>query len=217
VHLGDGRAGWVSHELVEYVGPSAYRLAPVEVSVHVPSTAEAFVLLKRAEVTKKATPAYKPPTDDADALDIAIAVLEKSGRYTVDHATYQVAFAPAGKKLTIDTIEDFILFVETVERTYPAASPGEVASEIRQIWFSDRNWELLSSGRGIAVGGKEVDIETEPDPIALTFDMKDLAPAGAARDHQHADGEDRHGARPGRHRHRHQPIPDGRRSRGDER
>jgi hypothetical protein len=54
-----------------------------------------------------------------------------------------------------------------------------VASEIRQLWFADENWELLSAGKGIVVGGKVTDIETEPDPIALTFDMKDLAPARA--------------------------------------
>ena len=54
-----------------------------------------------------------------------------------------------------------------------------MASEIRQIWFSDENWKLLSAGKGIAVAGKEIDIETEPDPIALAFNMKDLAPAHA--------------------------------------
>jgi hypothetical protein len=179
VQLTDGRAGWVSQELVEYVSPSAFDVGEIVVSVHVPTIAEAFILLKRAEMAKIATPTYTPPADDADALDLAISVLEKTGRYTVDRANYRVSFTPTGKKFTIDTIEDFILFVETVERTYPTATPAEVASEIRQLWFSDENWELLSAGKGIVVGGKAIDIETEPDPIAVAFDMKNLAPSGA--------------------------------------
>jgi hypothetical protein len=180
VQLADGRAGWVSQELVEYVNPAAHALGEIVAETHVPTIAEAFILLKRAEMAKIATPSYTPPADDAAALDLAFSVLEKTGRYTVDRATYRVSFTPTGKKLTIDTIEDFILFVEAVERAYPSASPGEVASEIRQIWFSDRNWEMLSAGKGIVVGGKAIDIETEPDPIAVAFDMRDLAPAGAA-------------------------------------
>jgi hypothetical protein len=179
VQLADGRAGWVSHELVEYVSPAAITLPEVAISVHVPTVAEAFILLKRAELAKSATPAYTPAGDDADDLELAESVLEKTGKYTVDRATYRVSFTPTGKKFTVDTIEDFILFVETVERTYPAATPGEVASEIRQIWFSDANWRLLSAGTGIAVAGKEIDIETEPNSIALAFNMKDLAPAHA--------------------------------------
>ena len=179
VQLTDGRAGWVSQELVEYVSSSAFKGREVIVSVHVPTIAEAFMLLKRAEEAKIATPTYAPPADDADSLDLAVSVLEKTHKYTVDRATYRVSFTPTGKKFAVDTIEDFILFVETVERTYPSATPGEVASEIRQIWFSDTNWELLSAGRGIVVGGKTIDIETEPNPIAVAFDMKDLAPAHA--------------------------------------
>jgi hypothetical protein len=135
VHLADGRAGWVSQELVEYVSPSAIDVGEIIVSVHVPTIAEAFILLKRAEMAKMADPTYTPPADDADSLDLAISVLQKTGKYTVDRATYRVSFTPTGKKFTIDTIEDFILFVETVERTYPSATPGEVASEIRQLWF----------------------------------------------------------------------------------
>ena len=179
VQLADGRAGWVSQELVDYVSPSAFTGGEVVVSVHVPTMAEAFILLKRAETAKIATPAYTPPADDADSLELAVSVLEKTGKYTVNRATYRVSFTPTGKKFTVDTIEDFILFVETVERTYPSAAPGEVASEIRQIWFSDENWKLLSAGKGIAVAGKEIDIETEPNPIAIAFNMKDLAPAAA--------------------------------------
>lgn len=179
VQLADGRAGWVSQELIEYVSPSAFTAREVVVSVHVPTIAEAFILLKRAEMAKIDTPTYSPPADDADSLELAVSVLEKTGKYTVDRATYRVSFTPTGKKFTIDTIEDFILFVETVEHTYPSATPGEVASEIRQIWFSDENWKLLSAGKGIVVAGNEIDIETEPNPIALAFNMKDLAPAHA--------------------------------------
>ena len=70
-------------------------------------------------------------------------------------------------------VSDFILFVEEVERQYPTATPGQIASEIRQIWFSDANWELLSAGDGIS----KTDIESEPNPIAKKFDMADLSPS----------------------------------------
>jgi len=61
-------------------------------------------------------------------LGLAVSVPEKLARtpWTVDRATYRVSFTPSVKKFTIDTVEDFILFVETVERTYPSATPGEV-------------------------------------------------------------------------------------------
>ena len=52
-------------------------------------------------------------------------------------------------KIKITTIEDFILFVETVERQYPSAGPKEVASEIRQLWYSDANWEVMVASQGI--------------------------------------------------------------------
>jgi len=177
VQVAGGQTGYVSQELVDYVSASAFDVGPIVISISLPSIAECFVILKRAETTKKATPSYVPSGDDADQVDLAVALLEKTSKYKVDRSTYQVQFVRTpGKKISVDTIEDFILFVETVELTYPSATPAEVATEVRQIWFSDPNWDLLSSGRGISVGGSEVDIETEPNPVASMFDMKDLAP-----------------------------------------
>ena len=49
-------------------------------------------------------------------------------------------------------------------------------SEIRQLWFSDVNWEVLVGSEGVSSAGKHVDIETAPNPIAERFDMADLAP-----------------------------------------
>jgi hypothetical protein len=87
--------------------------------------------------------------------------------------------APAHKKVA--TIDEFIAFVEKVERTY-GADPKAVASEIRQIWFSDANWEVLVGSEGItsttASGKKYVDIESEA-PIADEYDMKDMDPTSA--------------------------------------
>ena len=76
-----------------------------------------------------------------------------------------------GGKIVISTIEDFILFVEAVEREYASATPREVAGEIRQLWFSDENWDVLLDSPGIRKGGRSEDIETEPNPIAKRFDM----------------------------------------------
>ena len=95
--------------------------------------------------------------------------------------TWQVSFnRKAGVKIKIDTIEDFILFIEAVEQQYPAAKPRDVVSEIRELWYSDVNWELLVSSEGIRDGGA-VDIDTAPNPVALMFDMKDLAPASGGK------------------------------------
>jgi hypothetical protein len=49
------------------------------------------------------------------------------------------------------------------------------------LWFSDVNWELLVGSSGIQDNGRDVDIETEPNPIAKRFDMADLAPADAGK------------------------------------
>ena len=170
--------GYVSQELVTFVKASAFALAPVTVSVHLPSIAEAFVMLKRAETRKRAEPAWTPAEEEQDDLELAASILEKTGKYSVAKTSWQVSFqTKPGQKVKIDSIEDFILFVEAVELQYPAAKPAEIASEIRQLWYSDVNWEVLVASQGIKGGGAQVDIETEPNPVALMFDMQDLAPA----------------------------------------
>lgn len=174
--------GYVSQELVTFVAASAFALPPVTVSVHVPTVAEAFVTLKRAETRKRADAWWVPAEEEKDDLDLCAAILDKTGKYSVDKTSWQVSFQrQAGQKTRIDTIEDFILFVEAVELQYPGARPAEVASEIRQLWDADVNWELLVGSQGIKSGGALVDIETEPNPVALMFDMKDLAPGAGAK------------------------------------
>ncbi|MGH7267789.1 MAG: hypothetical protein ACREMB_23480 [Candidatus Rokuibacteriota bacterium] len=95
----------------------------------------------------------------------------------MDQATWRVDFVhTAGEKTKVLTIEDFILFVETVERAYPAAKPADLVSEIRQTWFSDPRWAVMVASQGIRnAKGDLVDIETEA-PIASTFDMRQIAP-----------------------------------------
>src|SRR3970282_1129579 len=110
---------------------------------------------------------YKPTPDEESRILGAITALRRRKRYVVDDATFAVDFAASpGTKLLIDTIEDFILFVTSIEKRFPLAKPSEVASEIRQLWFSDENWELLVASGGIVESGKRVDIETEPDATA---------------------------------------------------
>jgi hypothetical protein len=168
--------GYVSQELVKFVKASAFELPEIEVKVDVPSVAEAFVELKRAE-TQKAAGSFEPTQEEQDRLDLCVSVLRATKKYTVDTSTYRVSFdRAAGVKTQVTTIEDFILFVEEVEHTFPSAKPAEVAAEVRQMWFSDPNWELLVASQGIRSGGKLVDIETEA-PIATSFDMKQMAPA----------------------------------------
>ncbi len=136
---------------------------------------DAFLILKRAENK----PAELTAADDI-LVEVGMEQLRATGKYNIDPSTKKVTFkTTAGKQIKIDSIEDFILFVEKVEDTYPSASVKEVASEIRQLWFSDINWEILVDSRGISsASGAFIDIETQPNPIAVMFDMKNLAPAG---------------------------------------
>jgi hypothetical protein len=181
----DGKAldGYVSQELVSYVKASAFDVGEIKVEVKVPSVAEAFVELKKAEKSKaKEGAAFKPSEEEQDRIDLAIGVINATKKYVVDQSTYVVSFAhKPGVKTEIESIEDFILFVEQVEKQHPTASPEQVVSEIRQLWFSDVNWELLVASEGISEAGKDVDIETEPNPIAAQFNMKTLAPAAGSK------------------------------------
>lgn len=170
--------GYVSHELVKYVRDGKFDFSADEVDIIKVMTVEnAFLTLKRAETSKAKDPKYKPDTTQAEDIQAAIDKLKETEKYVVDPLTYQVTFRrQLGEQIRIQTIEDFILFVETVERQYPTANPNEVAGEIRQLWFSDQNWDVMVNGQGVVSGGKAEDIETKPNPIAEMFDMKDLAP-----------------------------------------
>lgn len=177
--------GYVSHELVKFAPERNLTFGDdqgLQITGEPMSARRAFVILKRAETSKAGNPSFKPDDDQASEIDSATNFLEKLGKYIVDHQTYQVTFKQdPGKKIQIQTIEDFILFVETVEHTYPSSKPADIATEVRQLWFSDGNWELLVAGEGVKTGGKEQDIETEPNPIAKMFDMKDLAPKAGGK------------------------------------
>lgn len=162
--------GWVSQELVRF---DRWDALPMR---------EALVALQRAETAKAADPAWQPASDDErERLTQAKETIEAEPKYAIDEASYHVAFANSKSKIQISTIYDLILFVEAVEDEYPNATPEQVISEIRQLWFSDVNWELLVASHGIEQGGKDIDIETEPNPIAKRFDMTDLAPADAGK------------------------------------
>ncbi|HEX5143940.1 MAG TPA: hypothetical protein VFW21_08735 [Mycobacterium sp.] len=185
----DGKTvtGYVSHELVRYAGlvvaPSApASVAPPMLTLNLGLRAPdaAFVTLKRAENRRVAMPTWRPSADEARDLNLAADTLERTNHYTVDRATFVVSFAPqtgAGGVL-VDTIEDFILFVETVERQYPLATPREIAGEIRQLWFGGANWEALLNSPGVTVGRAAVDIEHAPNPIATKFNIPALKSTG---------------------------------------
>jgi hypothetical protein len=167
--------GYVSQELVGFVNASAVELPEVEVKTEMPTVPRAVFELKRAE-TQKAGGRFELTPEERDKLDLCISVLRATGKYKVDGTTYRVSFdRPLGGKTQVTTIEDFILFVEEVERTYPSAQPQEVAAEVRQLWFSDANWELLVASQGIRDSDSLVDIETAA-PVATSFDMKQMAP-----------------------------------------
>jgi hypothetical protein len=172
---GAAMTGYVSQELVKYVSESSIKLEPIEVNVDVPTVAEAFVELKHAE-TKKAV-GIEFSEEEVSRLEWCATVLEHTNKYVVDRSTWRVDFVhQEGRKTQVLTIEDFILFVENVERAHATAKPAEIVSEVRQLWFSDPNWALLVASQGIKSGdGDLVDIETA-GPIAGQFDMRQIAP-----------------------------------------
>ncbi len=177
--------GYVSQELVRYVKGDEIVIDPAQLEKlsadHI-SVEKAFVILKQAENAKAANPSYQPDAMTKDRIETATWVLSGSGRWAIDPATYRVTMTgPAGKRIRLQSIEDFILFVEAVERQYPSAAPQAIASEIRQMWFNSEAWRAMVDSRGIQVGGKDVDIETRPNPIAEAFDMTDLAPSGGRK------------------------------------
>ena len=175
--------GYVSHELVRYVGPVQATPPSDPIGVIDMSWGAAMVMVKRAQNRRAAFPDWTPTGDEARELDQAIARLEHLAGYTVDHGTYAVTFtAPSTGKIVIRSIEDFILFVEAVEQQYPQAPPADIAGELRQIWFGGSNWEALLHGRGVIDAGKAVDIEHEPDPIAVRFDIPALKTTGQKLD-----------------------------------
>jgi hypothetical protein len=162
--------GWVSQELVEF---DRWDALPMR---------DAMQTLKRAETMKATDPKWKPGDDDAtEQLIEAQETVQAEPKYSLDEKSSHVEFAKSVSKIQISTIFDFILFVEAVEKEYPSATPEQVISEVRQLWFSDVNWELLVASHGIQDKGSDVDIETEPNPIAKRFDMADLAPADAGK------------------------------------
>jgi hypothetical protein len=170
--------GYISHELVVF---DRWDLEPEAVKTGL-TMREALVILKRAEVKKDADKAYVPTCQEKKKIDAAILTVKKEPKYQVDETTYHVSFVrKAGAKIKISTIEDFVLFVEAVEAQYPNASAEQVVSEIRQLWFSDVNWEVLVASQGIKQGDQYIDIESAPNPIADMFDMADLAPAAASK------------------------------------
>jgi hypothetical protein len=174
---GKTQDGYVSQELIAYIKPYQERItfAPLTVQGERMDVSKAFRVLNRANISK--SKGQKPGADEKRRIKLAIDALEQTGRYKVDRKTYQVSFkTKKGQQIQIKTIEDFILFVETVEATYPGASRAEIASEIRQLWFADANWEVMVASQGIVQKkGKEkqyIDIETVPNPIAKQFDLK---------------------------------------------
>lgn len=170
--------GYVSHELIDF---NRWDLEPDAVRTGL-TMREALVVLKRAETSKKSDPKYQATASEKAKITAAIVTVKGNSKYQVNEDTFEVTFAKQGSgKIKVTTMEDFVLFVEAVEAQYPAASAKEVVSEIRQIWYSDENWELLIDSEGIHDGGKQVDIETPPNPLAQMFDMADLAPKAGGK------------------------------------
>lgn len=168
--------GWVSHELVRWVHETDW-----DDIRNMPSFSDSLVILKRGQTKKH--DGKKIEKAEQEQIDKAVEIVKRDPKYAVDETTYEVTFAklPAGKKIQVVSIEDFILFVEDVERQYPTAKPAEIATEVRQLWFSDVNWDVLVDGDGVMEGGKPVDIESGTNPIGQKFDMKDLAPSSGGK------------------------------------
>ncbi|PZS28266.1 MAG: hypothetical protein DLM59_15025 [Pseudonocardiales bacterium] len=178
---GRPQQGYVSHELVRFVRDGAWEIEmpPDPVLPLVLSVTEAFLVLKRAERRRASEPGHTPSADEAHRIEVATKTLVGTKRYSVDPGTLVVTFVrPAGSKIKVESIEDFVLFVETVERAYPSATPTEIVSEIRQVWFHDEKWSVLLASRGI--DGENFK-ENPTSPIGLMFDIEDLQANGSTK------------------------------------
>ena len=175
VQVGSGdaaRSGYVSHELVSYVGPvpPPASAGPVILSDPIPS---ALTALRRAEDRRQSAPDWVPAPQERQELDAWANLVELNPQYTVDRQTFHVGFIPVGK-IEVATIEDFILFVETVEAQYPNAPATQIAGEIRQLWYPGPNFEMLLNSPGIVDQGTAINIEDPRNPIAQLFDLQSL-------------------------------------------
>jgi hypothetical protein len=137
----------------------------------------ALLTLKRAETRLRQDPGWVPTDVEREELDRAIALLEATQNYLVDRDSFVVEFASfADTKIT--SVEDFIVFVEAVEREFPAATPGEVVGEIRQLEYRGGNWKAMLNSSGIREDGKEIDLEQKSFSIAREFDLPQIKEAG---------------------------------------
>ena len=170
--------GFVSHELVRYVRDGPWEIEMPEEPPLVLSVTDAFLVLKRAEMKRASDPKYSPGDDEGHRIAVATRTLQDAGRYAVDGTSFRVTFVQKpGTKIKIETIEDFVLFAETVEHVYSSAGPKEVASEIRQVWFGGENWATVLASRGI----DNVNLEDPKDPINAMFDIDDLKAKGTQK------------------------------------
>jgi hypothetical protein len=175
VQVGSGdaaRSGYVSHELVSYAGP-VQPASPGPLIVLADPTSSALTALHRAERRLQSVPDWVPTPQERQELNVWANIVEMNPQYTVDRQTFHVGFIPVGP-IEVSTIEDFILFVETVEAQYPQADATQIAGEIRQLWYAGPNFERLLNSPGIVDQGTAIDIENPRNPIAQLFDLKSL-------------------------------------------
>ena len=170
--------GYVSCELVEQ------RLTTIDygkgedlTAVTIDEVADALPILKQAERAVEAGD-FDPDVLQQGRIDQSIAIIEGTGRYEVDRDTYEVSFVD-DQDVEILSIEDFILFVETIERAYPDADPQDIATEVRQLRHETYAWDLMIGNRGLHdEAGDELDMMRE-GPIAEQFDLESFEPGTA--------------------------------------
>lgn len=176
---GKSLRGYVSCELVQHIPPTVYDFeddGEFITGLRIDTLATALVVLKRAELDKaRQGDDFAPDELRRDRIKRAISIVERTDRYVVNGTTFEVSFKDQ-TGVDIETIEDFIIFVETVERTYPNASPEEIASEIRRLRHRTFHWTLLVASQGIrGQDGGSVNIR-EQGQIADQFDLDAFRP-----------------------------------------
>jgi hypothetical protein len=176
VQVGSGpaaRSGWVSHELVRHVGPVPAPAAPEPDLILADPLVSALNALHRAERQRQSDPSWEPSPPERKQLDVWANIVELNPQYIVDRQTFHAGFILVAP-IEVTTIEDFILFVETVEAQYPDADARQVAGEIRQLAYPGPNFESLINGLGIMERNRQVNIESPDNPVAKLFDLKTL-------------------------------------------
>ena len=182
----DGKklTGYISHELVRFTGPVVTPPAapeqPLVINPGLFGTRWAFVTLKQAENRRLAVPDWKPTADEQQDLDRAIACARGDRSLRGRPHDVHGDVPPGGRRERSRSSRSRTSSCSWRRSRSSTRKRRRVRSRGRSVRSGSAaaNWEALLNSPGVTLGGKPVDIEHEPDPIARMFDIPALKSTG---------------------------------------